>query len=195
MIPLLTAAKSLTLASMRGQKVCYCIKLEHAEDDHWHAVDFATMSGQKSGSAVPSVKEFVKQIQKKIVKNESLFYAGTGDFDRDALAYAQKYHLRTIFDFVDRAQTAGLTSAQVTEFWNNASAAYAQVSCGNVYVLLPGDTSAGTTWHKGTVWDSIEWPELRKSGKADVYRVNQNTRPENGRKILSRKLIGKCIVM
>ena len=64
------------------------------------------------------------------------------------------------------------------EYWRRMSAAFAYASRGRVYVMLPDETSLGTEWFKGTIWDTVEWPILEESTEvADIFRIGRSLRP------------------
>lgn len=62
------------------------------------------------------------------------------------------------------------TTSNAKTFKSRASEAIARSCSGTVYVMLLTDTK-GLNWHKGTVWDQDEYPNL-SSAVTKLIRIN-----------------------
>ena len=133
---------------------------------------------------LPNSNFFFTRIKPLVVPNKSLFFSGPGDFKLTAKKYAVKYDLKVITDFADPTLTWEATDAGAEilhEYWRRLSLAYARASSGRAFVLLPDDPLLGTTWYKGTIWDEVEWPLLRKSSAiSEILRTNTLLTPTQG---------------
>ena len=124
---------------------------------------------------LPSVSDCKAQL--KMGDDTSLFYSGPGSYAGKAKKWRNADKSRSSYKILgekwvdpkwqDKWQNDETVSK---EFFNICSQAMAEASSGTVYVMLPSDTK-GTDWHKGTVWDKFEWPNLG-SGVTKVIRVN-----------------------
>lgn len=124
------------------------------------------------------------RLRRLLPPDKSVFHSGPGHsgYKLQGIYYAKEYGLKTIWDFgdptmIEMAQDAGM----VHQYWRRMSAAYSLASSGRVWVVLPDEPSLGTSWFKGTIWDTIEWPILEKNpGVTNIFRVNPLTLPANG---------------
>lgn len=126
---------------------------------------------------LPSLQFLVNRMKPLVQPGKSLFFSGPGDYEFKARLYAQKNGLKVLSELTDPAMTeaaADIGGPIEKEYWHLVSTAYSEVTTGPAYILLPGDPSIlGTTWFKGTIWDTIEWPILEKSSAVTgVFRLN-----------------------
>jgi hypothetical protein len=145
-------------------------------------IAFGTEGGK---FVIPTVKYFVDHLKTKVQKDKSLFFSGPEKFEPTAKEYARKHGLHVVRDVADPVMTAKAESEgghTETEYWRRVSTAYAKVSSGKAYVLLPGDPEKlKRVWHKGTLWDKAEWPVLQKSHTVpELLRVNVAMEPDGG---------------
>ncbi|KAG5331660.1 hypothetical protein C0989_007640 [Termitomyces sp. Mn162] len=113
---------------------------------------------QKTSLSQPDVEEIKQHIH--IGPDESLFYSGPNGYMRLADAQAKKMS-KKILDMAWTDRDLLKTKRKKT-FWKNASQAFAELSSGMVYVLLPEDVGINN-FHKGTIWEEVEWPTLEKN--------------------------------
>ena len=133
---------------------------------------------------VPSIAEIVVEWKSKVQPGKELFYSLEKDGEKEAKAYALQHSLHTIWDHMDPKILKEGTVQQTQEYFEYASTAYAQVVTGKAYVLLDGNPAKNPkVWQEGTIWDTVEWPELEKRSGVEVYRVSPSTDPSEGVKI------------
>jgi hypothetical protein len=116
--------------------------------------------------------------------DKSVFHSGPGrsGYKLQGIYYAKEYDLHTIWDFGDPVMIEMATDAgMLNQYWKRMSAAYSVASRGKVWVVLPDDPALGTSWFKGTIWDTIEWPIVEQNPAiTNVFRVNPLTLPADG---------------
>lgn len=140
------------------------------------------LSARVDSIPVPTVQEIISNhFVDPVPKDTSLFYTGLGGGKTPA-QYSKEKSLKMLKDvWKDRNYPDQFTDPQQNgEFFDRASAAFAQASSGKVTVLLP----AGTGLNGGNpkaVWTRCEWPNLRRSG-VSVYRVDVTTTGEGSKK-------------
>lgn len=128
---------------------------------------------------------FVNRMKGMVQKDKNLFFSGPGDYEFKARLYAQENGLNVLVDFLDQDMTTIATDVggQTTKlYWNRVSQAFSEVTSGKAYALLPGDPKTlGTSWYKGTLWDTVEWPILVKNRYVpEVIRINPSMIPGDG---------------
>lgn len=111
----------------------------------------------------------------------SLFYSGPGSYANKAKKWAKKRNngykiLGQLWQDSSYPDTWQNDPDDSEKFFNAAPQAMAEVSAGKIYVMLPSDTT-GTDWHKDTVWNNYEWPNLG-AGVTQVIRVNPDNEDE-----------------
>lgn len=115
--------------------------------------------------------------------NKALFYSGPGGYAKKANDLAKKTGRKLLKDFWIDSKYPDAWQNDIDaskQFFDNASAAMAQVSSGVVYVLLPSDTK-GTKWNQDTVWAREEWPNLgngKNPAVTKIVRVNPDNSNE-----------------
>jgi hypothetical protein len=129
----------------------------------------------------------VKDFRPKVHSGKELFYSykrPTSEVEPTAAkTYATKHGLKTVWDHMDPALLKSPDLDKRHQYFEHASAAYGQVVTGKVYVLMDGPPATGKKWEEGTIWDTVEWPEIEHRSGVEVYRVNPTTAPANGFKI------------
>jgi hypothetical protein len=126
---------------------------------------------------LPSLQYLVNHMRPLVHPGKSLFFSGPGDYEFKARLYAHEHGLKVLSDLTDPAMTeaaADIGGRVQKEYWRLVSTAYSEVTTGPAYLLLPGDPRIlRTAWHKGTLWDTVEWPILKKSSDVTgVFRLN-----------------------
>jgi hypothetical protein len=139
----------------------------------------------RASIVLPTIQRIVQRMRPIVRPNKNLFFSGPGDYEFAARLYASQHDLNTITDFsdpdvADMAAEAGGTVQK--EYWHRLSVAYAEVTAGEAYVLLPGEPAIlRTNWYRGTIWDTVEWPILHGSRTVTrVLRVNPSMAPAQG---------------
>jgi hypothetical protein len=130
---------------------------------------------------VPSIAEIEADMRSKVKPGKELFYSLKTNGENEAKAYARKHGLHTIWDYLDKEILEKGNIGQSQEYFESASIAYAKVVTGKTYVLLDGDPSKNSkSWAAGTIWDTVEWPELEKRSDVQVYRISPSMDPSHG---------------
>ncbi|KAH0578946.1 hypothetical protein H2248_003129 [Termitomyces sp. 'cryptogamus'] len=134
---------------------------------------------KKATTSQPDIKEIKKHIH--IGPDESLFYSGPNGYMKLAGKQAKKMHKKILdMAWTDRDL---FNTRQNKAFWNNTSQAFAELSSGTVYVLLPEDIGINN-FHNGTVWKEVEWPTLQQN--LQVTKVIKVTEGEKKEVLLDR---------
>lgn len=143
----------------------------------------ATLTAVKT-PPVPSIAEIKTHMHTPAsIAGLSLFYAGPGGYAKLAIARAKTFHpakklLKDVWLNSRYPDTWQNDPADSKLFFDRASAAFAQISSGDVFVLLPDDTK-GTNFHPGTVWVNEEWPNLESNHNVKrVIRINPKNNDE-----------------
>lgn len=139
---------------------------------------------QTEAASVPTIPEIQQHFKAPGLPNEGLFWSsgGTqGDWVYLSNAYAKRPNVkRFTLDlfwkdtwYVQQTDNRTHTPAEIHEFWNRASEAYADLNLGTAYVLLP-KSSNPTEWLPTSTWAKVEYPTLTKKGTRvqKICRVN-----------------------
>lgn len=134
---------------------------------------------------LPSIQRLTQHLRRVVPRDKSLFFSGPGDYEFKARLYAREHGLNVLVDFGDPIMAEMATDAGgdiLKEYWYRVSVAYSEATSGTAYVLLPGEPEAlGTTWYKGTIWDTVEWPVLQRSSAVTrILRINPSMTPAQG---------------
>jgi hypothetical protein len=151
-----------------------------------HAIDTVAYCTAAASLVLPTIPNLTNQLKLVMPPDKSLFWSGPGpsSYTPYATFYAKHYNLKTTLDYGDREMIELATNAGkdvLDEYWRRMSSAFSRASKGKAYVILPGDPAEGTSWYKGTIWDTIEWPLLKKNPAiTQIFRVNPKTPPTQG---------------
>ena len=121
----------------------------------------------------PSVSECKKHLS--VAADTSLFQSGPGTA-KAAMDWIKKGGHGTGYKLLRSQWTDPKYPDQFQQdptesdlFWDHCSQAFAELSTGTAYVMLP--KGQGTTWHAGSRWDRFEWPHLG-AGVTRVVRLD-----------------------
>lgn len=159
-------------------------------------INIPSSSDLKRRISIPTTAECRKHLH--VVPGTSLFYSGIGGHDQATRIRDGRWHLRGYKVLNEmwknpkwHLQYLSISKAATHEFWDNCSAAMAQLSLGKVYVILPpGEKSE---WNHESTWGRMEWPNLNSAvdsvirldpsneyAHTDIYCLNPNFSTRGG---------------
>ncbi|KAI9035079.1 uncharacterized protein KD926_004644 [Aspergillus affinis] len=171
----------------KGQHIPRSLDDDATEDDYagkennLYARDDA--DGLSCNDGVPSIARIKEELKNKTVKDSCLFYSGPQGYSYSSKATQwrnkpenRQYRLLNMNWKIPEWTDQWKDDEDIKVLDKRASQAMAELCAGEVVVILPSNTK-GTVWHKGTVWDKYEWPNL-SSAVTKVTRIN----PDNDNK-------------
>ncbi|KAF7305748.1 hypothetical protein HMN09_00728200 [Mycena chlorophos] len=158
-----------------------------------------TSTTTESTPKVPTSQQFIEQgLIKAPRKNKSLFWTGqqastaARGLRADALELAEAQDLDLLGNMLSaealalvkggKAAIAKLSSvddakAFAKEFWDNASGAFAELSSGDITIMMEGDPSTGPQPKSDSVFTRVERPILKERSPAEItgaFRIGTN---------------------
>ncbi|KAG6899900.1 hypothetical protein C0995_004754 [Termitomyces sp. Mi166 len=159
-----------------------------------------------SPAHVPDVAEIKKHLH--VEPNKSLFYSGPGGYKAIADARAKTMGLKILETswkdlklngkvagsaYVDSV-TNGLSDIDEGRFWDNASKAFAELSSGTVYVLLPANVHGPSNFFAKSIWARVEWQALIDNPHVTkVIMINPDNKADQ-RPLFVRGANGKAVI-